>query len=1089
MCDVVRMARHPLSRSTLLLWLVLTALTALARADPQETGAAPLSPSGTELRPSAEKAPPLPAAGRPAANLALGWEYDLAGDREEFLLPDPLPDASVTAQHPFYVRIRAPWARIEPERGRYDWSEVDRIVAPYRAASHVVILCLYGGNVAWDPGGAVPTSQRTVVLKGWLEMLRAAALHFKDRVLYYEIGRAPNLESEWTGPGVSEYAYVLKNSSVTVRSADPAALIAQGALAIAGASPDEALTWQKALYAQDVAPYVDALPVLPSTGADLAVTVSRAWDLLLDRDPAAMIWVVEDTPTGATDRERAADLLRRFVVAEGEGAALVSFDLEADVEGRPDLSGVLLDIHRLFQPGYVRRPGGGVRFAKAGPPPTEGVVPAAPPVEGIRSYRFFDAVTYQGLVAFFATERPADPGATLVLDTAAVKGAALYDLAGGAAGPASGMRPDFKSNTTSVAVQVRTRPIVLLYARVPIEGFEAGKEQVAVADTGLITVEEILAGHQSFMTDQEYRLKHYSATGRVSYHYKISGSNSIDVAYDLDLFWEPQTGVEWRQKALYLNGVRWKGTKFPDIPFVQPEKVLTLPLDIHLDEDYEYEYAGRETVDGYDCYVVDFRPKDRSRALYEGKVWIETRTFARVRSSLVQHGLQPPITSSDERDHFRPVAGPDGTTYWLLGGIEGQQVFTTAGRNLVVSRELELSGFRINDPEFASLRQGAYDSDAPMLRDTDQGLRYLRRPPGEAPVVDKEPPRRTTFAIFGIYDEPGLEFPVPLLGVNYFNYNIGGRNAQLNAFLAGAVNLVTFTDPRLFAHVDGTVEAFLVAIDFTDRYYIAGSKRRESDVDMQPQNLEAWLGTSIGSFFRVRGGVWYEYQQYERANDTDAFVVPNDTGVTALTAGGEFNRSGWTASALATEGRRSGWEPWGDTTAASASTLAEFPGSACDSPGSCFADFDPGQRSWRTYEWTLAKQFFLPRFQKVRLEASWLTGSNLDRFSQFNFSYYSHRVRGLSGAGVRFERGGIARAQYAFNLGDVIRFEAGVDYARIQDPILPDFNPRFTGVGLSGSVLGPWRTLLSFDIGVAVASDYAALKGDTEGQIIFFKFF
>src|SRR5580765_2320673 len=67
----------------------------------------------------------LPPAGRSASGLALGWEYDLSGEREEFLLPDPLPDASVTAKHPFYVRIRVPWARVEPEQERYDWSEVD----------------------------------------------------------------------------------------------------------------------------------------------------------------------------------------------------------------------------------------------------------------------------------------------------------------------------------------------------------------------------------------------------------------------------------------------------------------------------------------------------------------------------------------------------------------------------------------------------------------------------------------------------------------------------------------------------------------------------------------------------------------------------------------------------------------------------------------------------------------------------------------------------------------------------------------------------------------------------------------------------
>jgi hypothetical protein len=272
------------------------------------------------------------------------------------------------------------------------------------------------------------------VLKGWLEMLRAAALHFKDRVLYYEIGRAPNLEADWSGTNVAEYAFVLKNSSVTVRSADPAALIAEGALAIAGPSPDEALAWQKALYAQEVATYVDALPVRPSPGADLAATVRRGWDLLLDQDPSAAIWVVEDVPAGATDRERAADLLRRFVVAEGEGAALVSFNLEADVEGRPEFPGVLLDIHRLFQPGYVRRPGEGVRFATGGEGAPPGGAPGAgatPMIAGVHSYRFFDAVTYQGLVAFFTDERPAEPQATLLLDTAAVKGAAVYDLAGG----------------------------------------------------------------------------------------------------------------------------------------------------------------------------------------------------------------------------------------------------------------------------------------------------------------------------------------------------------------------------------------------------------------------------------------------------------------------------------------------------------------------------------------------------------------------------------------------------------------------------------------------------------------------------------
>src|SRR5436189_4285911 len=62
---------------------------------------------------------------------------------------------------------------------------------------------------------------------------------------------------------------------------------------------------------------------------------------------------------GPDDRDRAADLLGKFIVAQGEGAAVVSFDLEADVNGQPEFPGVLLDLHRLFLPTYTRVTGAG----------------------------------------------------------------------------------------------------------------------------------------------------------------------------------------------------------------------------------------------------------------------------------------------------------------------------------------------------------------------------------------------------------------------------------------------------------------------------------------------------------------------------------------------------------------------------------------------------------------------------------------------------------------------------------------------------------------------------------------------------------
>ena len=37
--------------------------------------------------------------------------------------------------------------------------------------------------------------------------------------------------------------------------------------------------------------------------------------------------------------------------------------------------------------------------------------------------------------------------------------------------------------------------------------------------------------------------------------------------------------------------------------------------------------------------------------------------------------------------------------------------------------------------------------------------------------------------------------------------------------------------------------------------------------------------------------------------------------------------------------------------------------------------------------------------------------------------------------------------------------------------------------------MGPWRTIVSFDVGVAIQSDYEGLRGDTEFEVVFLKFF
>ena len=492
----------------------------------------------------------------------------------------------------------------------------------------------------------------------------------------------------------------------------------------------------------------------------------------------------------------------------------------------------------------------------------------------------------------------------------------------------------------------------------------------------------------------------------------------------------------------------------------------------------------------YDCYVVRFKPVVTTGTLYEGRAWIETRTFAPVRMATVQTNLQTPIISSEEKDLFAPVAGPDGTSYWLLSRVEGQQILSVAGQNLVLLREVAFKDFQINDPGFEEARRQAYASSHQMLRDTEKGLQYLKRTEEGGREV-KEPTRSALLGLVGVFHQPGLDYPVlPLAGIDYFNYRFRGKDTQINALLAGAFNTFTLTNPRTFGRkIDATVQVLALAFNVTDHLYVQGKKKEQSDVTVMPQTVSGSLGTHIGNFFRVKGTYDLEYDDHGRDDKTNTFLLPSDTFIHSFIAEGEFDRAAWTVSASAQRSSRSTWKQWGDFSPASAATMAAFPGIPCDSPGSCLAQFDPAQKDYDRYVFRVSKQVFLPLFQKLHFEATWQIGSHLDRFSEYTFSFFGNRVRGFSGTGVRYDRGGVGRAEYSFNLGDVIRFDASLDTAYVRDSLTSDRFDHFTGFGVSGNLMGPWQTILMFDVGVAVQSDIPDLRGDTEFEVGLLKYF
>ena len=130
-----------------------------------------------------------------------------------------------------------------------------------------------------------------------------------------------------------------------------------------------------------------------------------------------------------------------------------------------------------------------------------------------------------------------------------------------------------------------------------------------------------------------------------------------DPGYDVvteNRYYVAGDGIEWEELSFSVNGSKW-GADRPPFPLLQAEKVLSLPLQLRFDNDYRYRLDGTERVGEYDCYVVRFDPVGSAQSLYRGTVWIERRTFARVKVSAVQTDLSAPVVSNEEIQTYLPV--------------------------------------------------------------------------------------------------------------------------------------------------------------------------------------------------------------------------------------------------------------------------------------------------------------------------------------------------------------------------------------------------------------------------------------------------
>ena len=166
--------------------------------------------------------------------------------------------------------------------------------------------------------------------------------------------------------------------------------------------------------------------------------------------------------------------------------------------------------------------------------------------------------------------------------------------------------------------------------------------------------------------------------------------------------------------------------------------MLSLPLLLRFDEGYRYRLDGTARVDGYDCYVVRFEPLKADASLYRGTVWVDRKTFARIRVQAVQGGLAAPVVSNEEMQRYTPPITVGNQAVYPVQRPD--RPADHADRRPEPSGREEghvhaISGSTI--PAFEDAREAARASDHVMFRETDRGLRYYvkqeAQPRGQRP--------------------------------------------------------------------------------------------------------------------------------------------------------------------------------------------------------------------------------------------------------------------------------------------------------------------------------------------------------------------
>jgi hypothetical protein len=590
---------------------------------------------------------------------------------------------------------------------------------------------------------------------------------------------------------------------------------------------------------------------------------------------------------------------------------------------------------------------------------------------------------------------------------------------------------------------------VLLVARTPAGG-DRLFEQVSVTGRAALRVEEIIARWQAAREAERLLLDNYSAPSFLVLHFEATNlSIAFDVALELEQYWDRAGVNDWVQTAMRVNGVKLRrGQAFP-LPQLEPDKVVTKPLELRMDQKYVYELLGTETVDGRVCYVVGIGPEGSSESLYSGRVWIDGVDFRQVRLYLEQRDGKNNVAAHVETQTFGRVKDGRGREFALIRAIDAEDQVNIGGRSVTLEKRYRFGAYRVNTDDFPTRLAAARASDDPMFRDTEEGLRSLKRQGGEL-VLEHTASKVIKAALGGVLYDGGRTYPVPLAGVSWVDFDFRKTGTQLSAFFAG---------PLFFADLSRQVnksfrwgvDVSLSALPNTFAEYQGNEELTDRRIRNFQQFVGALLNWQVTSALAVSTQFDVYHDLYQAAGETDpAYRVPA-SGMTLANYGeAKYARKGFSAMAAVEHGTRVGWRGFG------------YP----DDPT------EPVLDNWTRYSIEVSQHLYAGKLTRGGVSAGYFGGHNLDRFSRYTPSFFERpAINGLpSGVGAYDEITTLG-GYYGFNVLDLAKLQGAYTHAWTRNKSEGNALKQFDGLNFSVGVGGPFGTFVQGSVNVALRGE------------------